>query len=262
MKVLRPGGDPDAFFSRLADAPARVLMLDYDGTLAPFREERLEAAPHPGVREAVEALVGAGHSRVVVVSGRAVEVLRALLAVDPEPEMWGSHGWERYRPGGGVETGDPGPRARRGLERALEAARRVAPPDAVETKPVSVAVHTRGRDEAEARVTLDRVRRAWMELAGAVLQLHDFDGGIEVRVPGRDKGTAVEAILADAPGDAAAAYLGDDLTDEDAFRALEGRGLPVLCREAFRETRAALWIRPPHELLEFLERWNSAAGAE
>lgn len=263
MKVLRPEGDPDAFFATLAGAPARVLMLDYDGTLAPFREERNEAVPYPGVRRAVEDVVTAGHTRVVVVSGRAVDVLRELLAVDPEPEMWGSHGWERYRPGGGVETGDPGPTARAALDRALEVVRREAPTDAVETKPVSVAVHTRGRDEADVRSFLPPLRREWGALADdAGLEVHDFDGGVEIRVPGRDKGTAVEAVLADARAGAATAYLGDDRTDEDAFRALDGRGLPVLCRDRLRATSAALWIRPPGELLEFLERWNSAAGVE
>jgi len=36
MQILRKEFDPDDFFRRLGQAPARVLMLDYDGTLAPF----------------------------------------------------------------------------------------------------------------------------------------------------------------------------------------------------------------------------------
>lgn len=261
MKILRPDTDPDAFFADLGRAPARILMLDYDGTLAPFREERNQAVPHPGVREVVRALLAAEHTRVVVVSGRAVGVLRRLLAVEPEPEMWGSHGWEHYHPDGGLELGDPGAPAREALAEATTHARRLAPAGSVEAKPVSVAVHTRGRPDAAA--WLGRVREGWARLAtSAGLEVHDFDGGLEVRVPGRDKGTAVEAILGEAPEGTAAAYLGDDRTDEDAFRVLEGRGLSVLCRDRLRETGAALWIRPPGELLEFLERWNSVAAAE
>lgn len=263
MRILRPGGDPDRFFGALRHAPARVLMLDYDGTLAPFREERLEAIPYPGVREAVAGIVTSGHTRVVVVSGRAIEVLRSLLAVEPEPEMWGSHGWERYRPETGVETADPGAGAREAMGRALDAARRAAPSGAVEVKPVSVAVHTRGRDPSEVEAFLERVVPVWNELAAtAGLDVHEFDGGLEARVPGRDKGTAVQAILADAPPGTAAAYLGDDRTDEDAFCELRNRALTVLVRERLRETDADLWIRPPDELLEFLGRWNSVAGAE
>mgnify|MGYP001553622600 CR=1 FL=1 len=42
------------FFARLAAVPRAILMLDYDGTLAPFRENRFEAVPYPGVREVLE----------------------------------------------------------------------------------------------------------------------------------------------------------------------------------------------------------------
>ena len=51
-----------------------------------------------------------------------------------------------------------------------------------------------------------------------------------------------------------------DLTDEDAFRAIALRGLAVLVRPELRETAAACWLRPPEELLEFLDRWKDACG--
>jgi len=54
------------------------------------------------------------------------------------------------------------------------------------------------------------------------------------------------------------AYLGDDLTDERAFRALGRAGLSVLVRPEWHTTAAALWIRPPEDLREFLTRWLQA----
>lgn len=263
MRILREGTDLDGFFRAVGGAQERVLMLDYDGTLAPFREARDEAVPYPGIRPLLGALVSAGHTRVVVVSGRALEDLHPLLDVEPEPEMWGSHGWEHRRPGRGAELEDPGPRARDGLRRGLEDARRRAPAGAVEVKPVSVAVHVRGMGDRAGTELVRTMRSCWSRIAGeAGLELHDFDGGLELRAPGRDKGTAVEAILSGSAPDARAAYLGDDLTDEDAFRTLRGRGLSVLVRDRLRDTAADLWIRPPDELIAFLERWNSAATAE
>ena len=260
METLRDGVDLDLFFRNVAEAPSRVLLLDYDGTLAPFREARDEAVPYPGVREAVAELLDEEAGRLVVVSGRAVEDVRPLLGVEPAPEIWGNHGWERYLPGTGVVRSDPGARARRALERALEAAREWAPAGRVEVKPVSVAVHTRGLSAREATGLVERSEAAWRPLAiGAGLDLHAFDGGLELRVPGRDKGTAVEAILADEPADAAVAYLGDDRTDEDAFEALAGRTGPtlrVLVRAEGRETAADLRIDPPGELLDLLRRWR------
>ncbi|MBU1936081.1 trehalose-phosphatase, partial [bacterium] len=54
---------------------------------------------------------------------------------------------------------------------------------------------------------------------------------------------------------ATVAYLGDDLTDEDAFRVLKGKGLGVLVRPEFRPTTADLWLQPPDDLIEFLKNW-------
>lgn len=264
MKVLRDGIDPEAFFRRLGHAPSRVLLLDYDGTLAPFREARDEAVPYPGVREAVRRQLDDGRSRVVVVSGRAVEDVRPLLGVEPPPEIWGSHGWERLVPGQRLERSDPGPQARDGLARGRKVAEEAVPARRVELKPVSVAVHTRGLDQEGAEAILGAVRKPWNELAGRHgLDVHGFDGGLELRVPGQDKGTAIRHILQDEPADAAVAYLGDDRTDEDAFRALADRGdrsLRVLVRGEQRETEADLWLRPPDEMLAFLARWREAAG--
>jgi trehalose-6-phosphatase len=75
---------------------------------------------------------------------------------------------------------------------------------------------------------------------------------------GRNKGGAVEAILAEAGTGGPVAYLGDDLGDEAAFRAVKRvgpRGLSVLVRREWRETAAEVWLRPPGELKGFLERW-------
>ena len=89
------------------------------------------------------------------------------------------------------------------------------------------------------------------------LALLDFEAGLELRV-GRNKGEAVEAILAEAGQGGPVAYLGDDLSDEAAFRAVKGRGLSVLARREQRETAADLWLRPPAELKDFLGRWLRA----
>ena len=49
MQALDPGFDIEHFFAGLAAATARALLLDYDGTLAPFRVERVQALPYLGV---------------------------------------------------------------------------------------------------------------------------------------------------------------------------------------------------------------------
>jgi trehalose-6-phosphatase len=70
-----------------------------------------------------------------------------------------------------------------------------------------------------------------------------------------DKGDAVRSILAGLEPTVPIAYFGDDITDEDAFRVLRGRGLTVLVKADYRETIADAWIRPPQELIDYLQRW-------
>ena len=262
MRILRPGGDPEAFFARLRPAPRRVLLLDYDGTLAPFRQERDQAVPYPGVARVLERIMGGGGTRLVVVSGREVEGLLPLLGLEAPPEIWGTHGWERWQPGGRLERIPLPAGVRQGLERGRELETWGELQGRVENKPASVAVHVRGLPSGQAEPLLERVRSTWAALAeNGTLEIHDFDGGVELRPGGRHKGTAVEEALAEEPAGAAVAYLGDDRTDEDAFRALSGRGLAVLVRGQLRETSADLWIRPPEELLDFLGRWEREAGS-
>ena len=256
------------FLDTLAAAPARALLLDYDGTLAPFRVERDRATPYEGVREALRRIIDRGRTRVVVISGRTLDELRPLLGVEPPPELWGTHGWERLEPGGAPSLRTLPLPATAAL---ADAARAVDTPELaerIEVKPAAVAVHVRGLPDGDAARVLARARAAWEPLAaGAALVVHAFDGGLELRVSGWDKGDAVRSVLDGQPHGTAVAYLGDDTTDEDAFRALatlgEGgrvRGIGVLVRAKPRPSAAQARITPPDELLAFLDRWGAAAG--
>lgn len=260
MEVLREGVDPESFFRGLSEAPERALFLDYDGTLAPFREERDRAVPYAGVREALERLLEAGHSRLVVVSGRWTKDLVPLLGLEARPEIWGSHGWERLRPDGTLELGEMDDGALRGLAEADRWAEAEGLAARAEEKPGCLAIHLRGLPEPEAAEVRERALEALRPLSRRRgLELHEFDGGLELRVPGRHKGDAVRTVLDELPDGAAVAYLGDDRTDEDAFEALDGRGLRVLVRPERRPTEADVWVRPPEGLLAFLRRWDREA---
>ncbi len=263
MKFLKPDIDFDQFFHRLGRAKSRVLMLDYDGTLAPFRVARDKAFPYPGVRTALEAIQEGGTCRVVIVSGRAMDDLMPLIGLERTPEIWGSHGWERMLDDGTRVTPELPRDAKRGLAEARRWAEEAGLRDRLELKPASVAIHWRGLEGDEiARIRELVSSGLWPTAGERGLVMNDFDGGIELRIPGRDKGDAVRTILSESGEDTVASYLGDDLTDEDAFEALEGKGLGVLVSPELRETAADVWIAPPHELMDFLNRWARALGGE
>jgi trehalose-phosphatase len=125
-----------------------------------------------------------------------------------------------------------------------------------------VVVHWRGASPEKAR-RIERRARALLEPLAQVdgLALLEFESGLELRT-GRDKGEAVEAIVEEMGTGGPVAFLGDDVTDETAFRAVNRIPAPhlsVLVRGEPRETAADIWLRPPGEVKEFLERWIEAA---
>jgi trehalose 6-phosphate phosphatase len=262
MRALSSRVDPGEFLERVARAPARVLMLDYDGTLAPFQVRPERATPYPGVEELLDDIMAAEHSRVVIVTGRPVGDLVPLLNLRRRPELWGAHGWERLLPDGRGARIPLDVNVRRQLDEGERRARELARAGArLETKPASVALHWRGASALAAARIREALPQLWEPLAAnGDVELLPFDGGVELRARGCNKQHAVKAVLSESPGEAAVAYLGDDLTDEEAFEAVKPHGLAVLVRPEFRETAADLWIRPPRELLAFLRRWRDACG--
>jgi trehalose-phosphatase len=244
------------FLQTVAQAPQAALLLDYDGTLAPFRAKCDQAYPYPGVALILQEIMRNCRTRVVVISGRdAIDVL-PLLNIHPRPEVWGGHGLQRRQTDGTIEMPHLDERTLNGLSDAdrwlgYQQLRHIA-----EFKAGSIAVHWRGLSESDAEDLRVRGTLGWRRIAEqSGLDLLEFDGGLEIRASEADKGDAVRMLLSEIGPHAPAAYLGDDATDEPAFRAMQGRGLSVLVRPTWRQTAAQLWLKPPDELLDFLGQW-------
>jgi trehalose 6-phosphate phosphatase len=191
--------------------PARpLLFLDYDGTLAPLVDDPAAARPHPGV----PALLGrlAALHPLWVVTGRDLAALARLLPV--EVAAVGLHGAEEGQLGG--EAARAGLEAHAGALGRLKAAVPRLPGVHVEEKGGAFAVHyRRAADEAAAREALER----WAATAPEALEPIWGKQVVELRPRGVSKGAAVARLAAAHPG-RTPVYLGDDVTDEEAFRAL------------------------------------------
>ena len=249
----------EGFLKTVEQAPRSLLLLDYDGTLAPFRVMRDRAFPYPGIARAVQEIVSSGRTRVVIVSGRDVNETVPLLGVAPVPEVWGLHGLQRRRPDGSIEM----IRIDVGDLDALSAAEQWLNDQHMrqkaEIKTGSIAVHWRGATNHEIERWRGRVLAGWRPIAdGSRLELLDFDGGVEIRVPEVNKGDVVRTVLREMETGIPAAYLGDDHTDEAAFNAINGLGLSALVRARLRHTAAQVWLKPPEEVFEFLTDWAVA----
>src|ERR671926_1040943 len=167
--------DLDSFFDAVRRAAKRALLLDYDGTLAPFRVERDEAVPYPGIREILQSLVDAGDTRVFVFSGPRPHPPPPLLGLERLPEIWGTHGWERLLPDGIYELAPLDERASAGLAEARAWVEAQGWMQHCEQKPASVAVHWRGLPPDAAGSMRDTLLAHWPALAEpAGLAVHEF----------------------------------------------------------------------------------------
>jgi trehalose-phosphatase len=261
----------EVFFRGFARGARPILLLDYDGTLAPFRVDRFKAQPWAGVRQLLARIQEQRRTRMAVITGRPAAEIAPMLALEPPLEVWGLHGAERLSPDGRRELEQAPAATQAKLEKLRESLRRDSLGGLFEDKANGVVMHWRGASRRKAEQIERRTRELFEPLTGMRgLALLEFDGGLELRV-GRNKGGAVEAILDEAEAetggrtDCPAAYLGDDLSDEAAFQAVNRigrRGLSVLVRRVWRETTAVAWLRPPAELKWFLARWAEAGSGE
>jgi trehalose 6-phosphate phosphatase len=213
-----------------AFAGRRPLLVasDYDGVLARLRDEPSAAVPEPGVAEALARLAAVPGVTVALVSGRGVADLQATSGLSGPFRWVGSHGEEF-----------DGPLSGELAERRDALAERLAPlvagvPGArLEIKPASVAVHVRQVLDRESAAALLEDARAAVDSS---LTLKPGKDVLEVAVTDADKGTALRRLVTEL-GAAAAMYLGDDVTDEDGFRALDPDGLTVKIGEGATDAR-------------------------
>ena len=248
----------EKFFRAVADAPSSLLLLDYDGTLAGFRVDRFQSRPWAGVRELLARIQRKGRTHIVVLTGRPPQEIAPMLALEQPIEVWGLHGAERLYTDGRREMEETAPATQARLDELRRHLRRDALGGLFEDKPNAAVMHWRGHSPSKIRLIEQRTRELFEPLAQTEgLALLQFEAGLELRT-GRDKGGAVRAIMQETDNGAPVTYLGDDLTDESAFLAVNQARAPhlsVLVRRQWRNTAADVWLRPPAELRSFLERW-------
>jgi trehalose 6-phosphate phosphatase len=264
MIILNQKVNLEKFFQDLSKAKKGLLILDYDGTLAPFSKNPDNVHPYPGVYEKIKKIMASRHTKVVILSGRDLQGLKELVKINPLPELWGSHGGERLQ----INSLNPivkrlDPMIKKLLAMAFADAKLLATGLYCEVKPLSIALHWRGRDADIVQEQGLRVLERWKKMIlGHPLEIHEFNGGIELRPQGVNKGEAVKTLLKEVPPDTVIAYLGDDFTDEEAFEILGDRALKILVRKLIKSTKADIHLVPPDQLLWFLDRWIKSQTEE
>ena len=252
----RPSGGPKyvlrnihRILARLGEAQKIAFLLDFDGTLVSLRRHPSEVRVPAQVKEVLGRLVCNPNLFVAIVSGRRVRHLKALLNVKGLHYV-GLHGAESAR--GNARVAHASIAALRAAKRA--AARNLLPWPGiwVEDKGLAFSVHYRQAKPAArnaASVALAKL------LAPSGDALHVLNGSRVWEVLPKEvvgKSSAVLRILKNLPPGTPAIYIGDDGTDELAFKALPGQ---ITIRVGHdRPTHASYYLRTPSDVIRFLAR--------
>ena len=254
-------GIPAALWSKVASARRRLLMLDYDGTLAPLTIERLEARPQPRSLELVRRIADSGRTELAIVSGRQLPEVEALLG-PLRATFVGEHGWEWRAPNGELIRHPIEDSVLEVLDQAERIARRAGWGGLIERKRSAVVIQTRSLPGPQALEVMERCSAAWRELAGSPkLVLDRPRGGLELRARDVNKGTVVRSLMSHAGPDALGVFVGDDVSDEDAFEAIRERGFGVRVGDPAASSSAQGRLPSSDAVPAFLEEWARVTAA-
>jgi trehalose 6-phosphate synthase/phosphatase len=205
-----------------------ALFLDYDGTLTPIVDHPHGARLAPSMRRALAACAARADTDVAIISGRSLSDLEDTVGV-PGLTYAGNHGFEITGPElEAFRHPDLVHFTEKLTALAAELDRLAVDGGWVERKALTLTLHYRAVESARRAPLVERARAT---IAAAGFQPRDALCAIEARPPiGWDKGQAVLHIMRQRYGPAWSErvriiYLGDDLTDEDAFRVLAGLGV-------------------------------------
>jgi alpha,alpha-trehalase len=233
-----------------------VVFLDYDGTLTPIVDDPAQALLPQETHEVVQRL--AGRCTVAIVSGRDLDDVRDMVQIEGIAYA-GSHGFDIIGPDAQHCNQERWHRFLEPLDMAQEELRRSLndiPGARVERKRFAIAVHYRAVDDA----LVDELERRVNSVVSRHPELRKTGGKkiFELRPNiDWDKGKALLFLLEalHLPGDGTVpVFIGDDVTDEDGFRAIRNSGIAIAVGQEDRQTEAHYALRDPDETRAFLEK--------
>ena len=229
-----------------------AVFLDYDGTLTPIVMRPEDAVLSSSMRKTVLDL--AHIFPVAVISGRDRRDVKQLVGLD-EIYYAGSHGFDIKGPGLEYEHGQEFLTILDEAEKYLQVRTKDIQGCLVERKKYSIAVHFRQVKEADFSIVQEAVQQADKEYSK--LKLSSGKKVFELRPKiDWDKGKALLWLLRKMGLDKThvlPVYIGDDTTDEDAFRVLSNRGVGIVVGEDSRLTSARFRLKDPNEVKKFFE---------
>ena len=245
----------------LAQTPILLVATDYDGTLSPIVDDPLQARPMRESSVALRSLAVLANTHVAVISGRALRDLAALSRFPEEIHLVGSHGSE-FDVGFVEDLTSGNLQQLAAIQSSFEAIADQHKGVFLEIKPASVALHYR-RCAADIHSEVAAQAQAVLgETSGVQVKLGKMV--VEALVVQHNKGTALDRLRHRLAAEAVL-FLGDDITDEEAFARLTGPDVGIKVGDG--DTLAQFRVADPEEVAEALgflseerEKWVQGGG--
>ncbi|MBN1192000.1 MAG: trehalose-phosphatase [Dehalococcoidales bacterium] len=245
----------EEIFGRLDEKNPPAVFLDYDGTLTPIVPDPSAAILSAKTRQVIKNL--ARHYSVAIISGRDLDDVRNMVDIE-NIAYAGSHGFDIAGPDGSFRNQERGQKYLPALDLAEKELHKVLADIEgvyIERKRFAIAVHYRNVKDAdlgELEERLDSVISRIPKLRKTTgIQIFELRPNSDW-----DKGMALHALLGELYADAGMIiplYIGDDITDEDAFREIRDSGIGIVVGRANRKTLAHYKLNNTDEVRKFLE---------
>jgi len=253
----------EKIFSRIRDKKV-VVFLDYDGTLTPIVDDPEKACLSDSMRAVLKTV--ADHFPLAVISGRDLSDIQNLIGMQ-DIYYAGSHGFDIVGPGGMRMHHQKGANCLPSLDRAEKALKEkvnLVPGAWIERKRFSIAIHYRKVKDDDVASVKEMVT----EIVGRHTDLRRADGKKVLELQPKidwHKGKALLWLLDKLEldnADVVPIYMGDDVTDEDAFTTLQDRGIGIVVMDQPRPTNAQYRVDDPGEVEQFLRKLVSIEKGE
>ncbi len=248
---------------RIARTQNLIIGCDYDGTLSPIVENPNEARPLPEAVTILRHLASLPETTVAIISGRALRDLAAMSRLPVEIELVGSHGAEFDLGSINGLTDEAAALLTRVTDQCVQITES-RPGTLLESKPSGVAVHVRKASRPDAQAVLTELHARFDN--DPVVHITTGKEVLELSVVKANKGTALAKLRTDHEA-TAAMFIGDDVTDEYVFEALDPQ-TDLSVKVGAGSTIASYRVRDPQEVLEILavlgeerEAWLAGANA-
>jgi len=257
---------PDFLFDHSVQLNKKILksnsllfFLDYDGTLVPFKERFTEVMTPKKIKQLIRQLIKNPKVQLIIVTGRPLHEIKKLMKIKGVSFI-ALHGLHIETANGAQFSWKQADQARvliKAIKEDMQGMLKDEKGAFLEDKELTIVLHYRLLPTNKIHMMKKKFKQTVQTIdEKRILEIINGAKVIEARPKGWHKGKAIETFIAThvKEKNPLPIYIGDDITDEDAFQSLRKRGITIyVANRSKRKTTARYWVKNPDEVFSFLK---------